>query len=147
MCVCVCVCVLPGVDGVPLIVCHTLVPDLWPASSWPPPQHETYAQLHAHKQHYINTLLYTSSMPFKIGCAFSALSLNYSFSWTFYYENGYLILKGTTTDHPVRRKRLLTLLSSLHLTCQLLNLQLQLLVFCWHGSFLIQESLSTKDSP
>lgn len=45
-CVCVRMYVLPGVDGVLSVVCHTLVRDLWLASSWPPLQHETSVQLH-----------------------------------------------------------------------------------------------------
>lgn len=48
-CVCVCACTVPGAEYVRSVVCHTLVPNLWPASSWPPLQHETCAQLHTHR--------------------------------------------------------------------------------------------------
>lgn len=56
--------VLPGVDGVLSIVCHTLVQALWLASSWPPLQHETCVQLHIQNSS-IYKFLFISSMPIR----------------------------------------------------------------------------------
>lgn len=75
-CICVCVrmYVLPGVDGVLSVVCHTLVRDLWLASSWPPLQHETSVQLHIH--------------------TVSLYIINAN-------KNGSFVLKGMTSDYLV----------------------------------------------